>query len=289
MRLTLKQSDMEIGLAPKDGGCVTHLTWRGTQLLRPAPHTPHASAFNPLDYAAFPLVPFSGRIQNGQIQVDGERVHLAPNMPPEPHAIHGHGWRTAWDVEHRSDDAAQLGFTYDTGDWPWPYQARQIFQLMPNGLSLKLELTNLGTTPMPAGLGWHPYFPRADAQIALPSLAMWPSGDNRLQSPPIDLTADTDLRSPRPVNGLKLDNCFDVEPGPFRLIWPQHSLEITPDPIFSKAIVYVPPGEAFFCAEPVSHAPNAINAKLDTNVTGLTWLAPKQLLSGEITLRVRSS
>ncbi len=286
MRFVLRKGDIDLGLAPEEGGCVTHLTWQGRQVLRPVLPATSARPFDARDFAAFPLIPFSGRIEKGRMQIGGKCIDLAPNMAPEPHAIHGHGWQTAWQVAHRSEDMACLNYSYEDGDWPWPYHAQQIFQLLPDGIVLRLELTNLGGSDMPAGIGWHPYFPRAHAHLSLPSQALWPSGKQGLDRAPIALTPRTQLQKMRRVSDLQLDNCYDVGEGPFHMLWPEYSVAIRPDPVFGKAIVYIPDAEPFFCVEPVSHAPNAVNAKLDAATTGLKWLRPRQTLSGTIHLQV---
>ena len=47
---------------------------------------------DPLQFASFPLVPFSNRIADGRFEWDGEQIEIDPNFAPEPHAIHGVGW-----------------------------------------------------------------------------------------------------------------------------------------------------------------------------------------------------
>jgi aldose 1-epimerase len=85
---------------------------------------------------------------------------------------------------------------------------------------------------------------------------------------------------------LTLDTTYSVEPGSIEINWPTHGVSIKSDPIFSHATVFVPPGEDYFCAEPITHAPNAINSALPDKVTGLQWLKPGETLSGKIKLTV---
>src|SRR5437867_6886737 len=110
--------------------------------------------------AAFPLVPYSNRIRDGRFLFRGRAVALPLNPPPERHSIHGHGWQAAWRALETSASAALLEYRHPADAWPWAYRATQRFTLTPAGLGVELTLANESDSPMPAGLGWHPYFPR---------------------------------------------------------------------------------------------------------------------------------
>ncbi len=285
MRLTLKFNELELELDPHAGGSVSAFKQGALPILRPAPQRT-GDAFDPLEYSAFPLIPFSGRIANGCFTVNDETVQLTPNMPPEPHAIHGQGWRTAWQVDAHSASAATLSYHHMADTWPWTYLARQTFTLTDNQLTLQQSVENLSSTPMPAGLGWHPYFPRENASVQMPVSKVWWSDDGDLPARPSDLTEASDLRRLSPVNAFNLDHAFNMDEARFLLKWPSHTLEMTADPVFTHSIVYIPPGKDFFCAEPATHAPDAVNLKLPEAETGLTWLAPGGTLQGTIRLKV---
>ena len=53
-----------------------------------------------------------------------------------------------------------LEHRHAAGEWPWAYRATQRFSLTPAALNVEMVVTNESGTTMPAGLGWHPYFPR---------------------------------------------------------------------------------------------------------------------------------
>ncbi|MEL7218992.1 MAG: hypothetical protein AAGK01_11250, partial [Pseudomonadota bacterium] len=50
------------------------------------------------------------------------------------------------------------------------------------------------------------------------------------------------------------------------------TIETSKDLAFTH--VYSPPGEEFFCVEPVSHIPDAVNSALSNDETGLRILKP---------------
>lgn len=286
MRLTLSKGDMVMELDPCAGGSVQSLRHRDLDILRPGPDR-CGPAFNALNYAAFPMVPFVGRIHEGRIEVDGEQMELHANLPPEAHAIHGHGWQDAWQVETQSETSATLYYKHAADAWPWDYEARQTFTLFDDALDVEIAVTNLSDRVMPAGLGWHPYFSSAGAVLQANTEDVWAVNDDTGQNRPIRVANGSDLSHARLVEELTLDDSFSVAPGPIRMTWPTHTVTLESDPLFSKVTVFVPPGETFFCAEPISQAPNAINSDLSPDKTGLKHLAKGETLSGRIRLSVK--
>ena len=83
--IQLTSSNLELDLDATNGGTVLALRFKGRNLLRPA----IAGSTDARDRAAFPLVPFAGRIARGRFNVAGRAIQLRSNLPPEPHAIHG--------------------------------------------------------------------------------------------------------------------------------------------------------------------------------------------------------
>lgn len=283
MRVTLSKDDFVLELDPCAGGAVSAFRHRDLDLLRPAPER-IGPAFDPLSYAAFMMVPFVGRIHNGQFECDGRAIELQANLPPEPHAIHGHGWRAAWKVESTQADTATLVYNHAADAWPWDYTARQVFRLTETGLLVDLSVTNQGATRMPAGLGWHPYFLRDGAQLNVGTTHVWTPDENTGENAPQTITAVADLSGGRSVSTLNLDTSFSVEPQPFRMTWSTHTVTMVFDDIFQFATIYVPPEQNYFCVEPISHAPNAVNSALPDADSGFRWLAPGETLAGSVEL-----
>lgn len=285
MRVTLVKGDMLLELDPCAGGAVSKLKHRDLDVLRPAPERV-GPAFDPLKYAAFTMVPFVGRIHEARFQISEREIDLHANLPPEPHAIHGHGWQDVWKVESQSKTRASLSYHHAADAWPWSYNARQDFQLSDNRLSVELSVKNLSDTPMPAGLGWHPYFSREGATLIVPTTHVWSVDAESGTNSPAPVKITDDLSRARIVDDMILDTAFSVEAGTIEINWPTHGVSIKSDPVFEHATIFVPPGENYFCAEPISHAPNAVNSDLAEDVTGLKWLAPGETLSGKIKLTV---
>lgn len=283
-QLSLVALDSVLTLAPETGGSVQAWRWRGHDVLRAG-----REGGGPLEMAGFPLAPFSGRIAKGRFAFDGREISLPPNFLPEPHAIHGQAWQARWDLAARSDREAVMTYNHGGDVWPWPYRVEQRFVLRDTGLTVSLSLTNLADTPMPAGIGWHPYFPdAADATLAAPVTAIWQRDEAGLATKPIRPSAGQDVSVGRHVASLDLDDCFSVNAAPIKIAWREKglSMDVTRSGPLDFLIVYAPPGEDFFCVEPVSHVPDAVNSQLGLDETGLRVLEPGKTLSGHIDLAV---
>lgn len=285
MRVTLVKGDLRLELDPCAGGAVSKLTHRDLDVLRPAPDRV-GPAFDPTKYSAFPMVPFAGRIQNARFNVGNNDIGLHANFPPETHAIHGHGWQDVWKVEAQTKTSATLSYHHEGDAWPWSYKAHQTFRLTDKRLTVDLSVENLSDTPMPAGLGWHPYFSRQGATLIVPTTHLWSVDAETGANTPSLIKITDDLSRARIVDQMTLDTTYSVSPGSIEINWPTHGVSIKSDAVFGHATVYIPADQDYFCVEPISHAPNAVNSDIEDEVTGLNWLAPGQTLSGKITLSV---
>lgn len=249
-------------------------------MLRPA-----VSGAGVLGLSSFPLVPFSNRIAHGRFRAGDDAVSLPPNLPgvDQPHAIHGFGWQAAWDLAAVSDGAARLVHHYPGGAWPWAYVAEQEFALAPGGLVHRLALTNAGDTPMPAGLGIHPYFPRANAALDLAVTGRWDMDATCVPTRWAALGHPPDW-----FGGAAIDDVFTGRAGAITLRWPTHIVAMTPADDLAFTVVYIPRGADYFCVEPVSHMTNAINRAEPPAVTGLRWLAPGERWATHIRFAMRA-
>lgn len=282
--ITLSCNDLTLQLNPEVGGCVSSFHRGSTPILRPAVQ----GSTNPLDQAAYPLIPFSGRIDQGEFVFNKRKVTLPSNMPPEPHAIHGQGWQSQWQVCEQHQQRARVEFIYSGDDWPWRYRAEQTFELRKNSLTLSLALHNLSSEPMPAGLGWHPFFPKDDAQLTASVREIWSSSDDLITQSPVYQSEIELLRTGVAVSALDLDNAFTTEQQRSTMLWPAEArgLNLLASSELAHLVIYTPAGENFFCVEPVSHAPNCVNSTLPAKVTGAKILEPNQTMSATIALQL---
>jgi aldose 1-epimerase len=283
--LRLCHGAFELEVCPGVGGSLTAFRHRGRDLMRPAGPALFASG-EPEAASSFPLVPFSNRIADCRFGFRGRGYELPPNFPSEPHAIHGQGWQHPWTVAEAGADRAVLDFAHRIAGTPFDYRARQTLTLGDRGLDLTLEVTNAGPGPMPAGLGVHPYFVRTPGVTLHARLAhVWLMDERTIPTKPAPLPAEWDFdRAPR-VGDLAMDHCFGGWDGKAEIRWPETgiTLALEAEPLFGHLVIYIPPGQDFFCVEPVSHVNDGFNLA-DRGVvgTGVRVLAPGETLRGRV-------
>ena len=278
--LTLTAGESSLVLMPEQGGTLLGWTRSATRLLRHA--APEAVVLGDArEAAAFPLVPYSNRIANGRFTFAGIPHQLALNFGLHPNSIHGVGWQRPWQVTRTAADAATLALPHapDQG-WPFAFTAEQHIHLTPDSLEVGFALTNRHAGPAPAGLGLHPFFPRAGASLRFNAGTVWRNGPTMLPTGETAIPPDWDHHTPRAVGSVVLDNCFAGWDGIATLAWPDRTLTLAASNIFRHLVVFTPPGADFFCVEPVSHRNDAINHG------GMAVLAPGETLRGSITMRL---
>jgi aldose 1-epimerase len=278
--------DFHLSLSPEHGGCVDRLDWRGHEVLFPTSARANMGTAHPTERAGFPMVPFAGRISESRFAFEGVKYALTPNFLPEPNAIHGFGWHMPWQVETQTERDVTLVLEHDTDQWPASYLARQTFRLTETAFELDMSLTNTGARAMPAGLGWHPYFAASGAHVQSQISAIWRPENAAINAQPEPLDETCNLNTDQLVARLRLDHCFTATTPDTRITWPSRRLQVrmTASDIFSHFVIYTPQGDAFFCAEPISHVPDAVNLAKPADETGLRILKPDETLTGTIRL-----
>jgi len=289
--ITLRADGAGLVLAPAAGGSVARYWIDGAakpiELLRPwlAPQQG-----DPFQAAAFPLVPYSNRIRAGRFAFQGRHVALPLNRPPERHSIHGQGWQVGWRPLDVGAQQAALEFRHAPDAWPWAYRATQRFVLGPARLEVELTLMNESDSPMPAGLGWHPYFWRTPrTSLTADVQAMWLTDDEVLPTTLATPSPDRDPSRGLMVDRTALDNCFVGWRRRAVIQRPEDGIRLvmTAESPLDFLVVFTPPGRSFFCAEPVSHVTDAVNLAPAGRIdTGMLSLGPGETLRASVTLRV---
>lgn len=188
------------------GGRIASLEIDGHELLvGPGEGPPMAPHLAPITWGAYPMLPWAGRLRDGILSFDGDRHVLPVTMPP--HAIHGTTWDRLWDVVEASASDATLSIELGA---PWPFGGRALHrvELEAHGLRATLEI-HAGDRPMPAIVGWHPWFRRTvgagdPIELDFRPAAMLRRGDDGLPSgeavpPPPGPWDDAFVGVPQPV------------------------------------------------------------------------------------------
>ena len=257
MTIELNSGEWQAELRPEIGGAMSALRYQGVNVLRPTP----PGATNPLETACFALAPYCNRIRDGRFPFGGREIELAPNFAPEPHSLHGLSWQRSWTVERRLESKCVLVDDYDgSGAWPWAYRAQQRIRLGPKGCAITLVLTNLSDTPMPAGIGLHPYFRRRpETQVSFAADHVLLAGADPLPTgitAPADHFGDFAAGSPLPAETV--DHCFADWGGGAMVRDELGTILISADGA-PHLHLYAPADGSALCLEPVSHTPDAPN------------------------------
>jgi aldose 1-epimerase len=290
--IVLRDDQWSVRILPQIGGSLDECVFRGQTILQPVPQ-PSRWSPAPVELCYFPLVPFSNRIKNSRFSFDGRTIRLRPNLPGHPHAIHGHGWQSEWRVLQANAAQCTLCFEHAPSDhWPWSYRVLQTFAIDATTLAITLTLTNRGAASMPAGLGFHPFFPRpAAARLLAAAGRLWDGHAEEFPSRSVDIPPDLDFGRARPVRDARgIDHCYSGWSRHAAIEWPGAPYRIVLDAgeRLGHLLLYVPEDRDFFCVEPVSHAINAFNYPASDEHAAL-WLAPDQELSAALTVRCERS
>ena len=228
---------------------------------------------------AYPLVPYHNRLADAKVAAGSETVHLRSHPAAVPHTLHGPGHARPWvaGVHEANCFAMLLDYAADE-DWPWDFHAAQLFELGDENLRLTMTVENRSSRPMPAGLGWHPYFASREP-IASDARHLWPHRPDYLPDGTRTTVAEGDgvVRIPTAYLGSWTKAEVSLASG--------ISVTMTTSPLFGFLVVHR--GDpAHICVEPVTHIANAWNLRLPPSQTGAVLLSPGEVLTGSIEIAV---
>ena len=249
--IELTHGALRLALRPDLGGCIAGFWFDTLPILR---STDPGSLTSSRASGNYPLVPYSNRLGYRRFRFQGHDYTTQPNFDDSPHSVHGLGWQRPWTVTSARTDDAVLSLSHAAdADWPFAFEATQVFSLTSDGLSLGLKIVNTAKTPAPVGLGWHPYFPkRSRSRLHAELTDRWESDATGLPTRKLPQSGiDGD------VAHLAFDHCFAGWTGPARVRDEKLALRVSSS--LGYLVVYTPALKDYFCVEPVSHVSNAIH------------------------------
>ena len=280
--LTLRHGDLLCDLKPELGGSIAGL-WLGTDPVLSS--VPGAQMQTVRQSGSYPLVPFSNRIGQAQLQWAGTSHPLVRNFDPEPHAIHGVGWQRPWAVLESSDTFALLSLEHRAdAAWPFDFDCSQAFKLEAGALEMSLSITNQSPVAAPVGLGWHPFFPkRPGTEVQFSATGRWEMGSDKLPTHRVDHPG-----LHQTLESLTVDHCFEGWGGVLTL---QDSvMRVRVSSALRHLVVYTNPQRDNIAVEPVSHVNNALNLMTQTGARaedlGVVILQAGQTYSCEMRIEV---
>lgn len=206
----------------------------------------------PMGWGSYPMAPFAGRVRDGRFEFRARMYDLPRLMPP--HAIHGTVLERPWRVTDDRTITTELG-----PSWPFAGRAVQGFGLEAGRFTSRLEVH--ADEPMPASIGWHPWFRRMPRRVV--------GMDSGPTIGPAELELDAGAMFRRDAAGIVTgeliappppgpwDDCFTDLRRPPAVRWPGF-LELTIESDCSVYVVYTMPTDAL-CVEPQTAPPDALN------------------------------
>ncbi len=287
----LQNADSLVTICPEIGGAITRFAWRDLEVLRPASDAAIRERVV-RQMSCYPLIPYSNRIENGELIVDGNVTRLRANSPPEPHAIHGFGWQRPWHMTSHTKDTVQLALEHDADqDWPYACDAVETIRLTSDSLHLSLRVRNRDEKSVPVGLGFHPNFPTSHhTRLQTECKKMWRMDAQMLPTELGAIPPDADFSRSRPLAGWKVDNCFTGWSGRAVLDYPTHRVELQAVAACGQLVCFAPDdGRNFIALEPVTNINNAFAlAARGVADTGTKILAPGDNFEISMSIQVSS-
>lgn len=257
-RIALQNNIWSLALIPEWGGRVARLQANGLDIVTPIT----SESFDPVTWpkgGIYPLMPYSNRIRDSRLAHAGLIHALPPHPAVAPHTLHGVAHTLAWLASNESEDNVSLTCDYHGEHWPWPVRFEQHFSLSDDQLCIKIVVTNLGNSSMPAGLGLHPYFHRHGGMRAEFGVGrIWDIDDVYLpsrvaHSTPGSIVIIEDIPQELALYGSEWD-------GELKVTYPQGRLAIQTQAPLTHFVAFSPVGAPYVCLEPVSHLADAFNS-----------------------------
>ena len=281
-----------VRLVPASGGRVASLRLGGpgagtVDVLHPYPE----DFVDPVRWGKggiYPLMPYSNRIANARVRVQGEEVLLQAHPDAAPHTLHGNAHLLPWLLERQGVSAAVLSLdAAPSAVWPWHYIGRLEITLTESELHIAISVRNAGMRVMPAGVGLHPYFRHEpQALLAYRASTVWPPTPDFLAGAARAPVADEVYQPARPLPAGGLTHYVSGWDGTADIELPRGALvRMQADPVLQHLVVHRPDNLAYLCLEPVSHVADGFNqAARGVPGTGTRWLAPGESLSAGMRL-----
>ena len=250
------------------------------------------------NFSSYNLAPYSNRIKNNRFVFEDREYKLKPNWADEILTIHGDIRNRALEMT-RTDNTLEFWFdsrTVTDSNFPFDYTFKTNYALEGDVLVSHLEVKNVGSTRMPAGLGFHPYFvghflgSSAAPLLQFQASSVYLTDTSRIpEGASQAIPQELDFSSPASATKIFIDNIYNNWDGVATLEWvgSGYRLKIEGDKIYSHFVVFNGDPDGTIALEPVSHATDGFNlfARGIPN-TGVKILEPEEIMSGAMRLKL---
>lgn len=275
--------------APREGGRLARLQWRRRAGEVVEVVVPFVAGLDGLRWpkaGAYPLIPYANRIVDARLRLYGEEVALQAHRDAAPHTLHGHTQLVPWTASCTREQVELVHASGRTEAWPWMIEARQHFNVDGSTLRVELSVRNADSRPMPAGLGWHPYFLRTGNEtLTYEATDWWPHREDYLPEGQAQAPLDA-LRSPLRFGDRELTAYLGGWTGTLSILRSDGvRIALSGDKVFDHLVLHCPERAAYLCVEPVTHLANGFNLAEDGIArTGRYILEPGEKLRGSLVI-----
>ncbi|MBO2943895.1 aldose 1-epimerase [Paenibacillus sp. F411] len=305
---TLNSGSLEVTILPRLGNNVIGINdlHEERQIIRRPDESELAFYLQKPYHFGMPLLIPPGRISKGRFQYAGQDYQFDQNTVNDNH-IHGLHRTQAWCVSDIEEDEEGCSVTTElhTSDdphWlqqlPEPLKLQMVFHLQGTTLQQRLRVSNLGTSPVPFGMGYHTWFlldgSPQNWQLRLPVDHICELDEEQVPTGgTVPLHELAELQHGMSLAGSNLDTIFKLQENqPAEAVLTRndgYTLHYSGDSSLFKHWVLYTKGEAqdFLCIEPYTWLPNAPNLPLSKEETGLIELLPGSSVELVTTLQIR--
>jgi aldose 1-epimerase len=161
------------------------------------------------------LMPWPNRIAGGRYAFGGREYQLDLSEPARRNAIHGLTRWAEWELDATGPGAVTARHVIQPRPgYPFRLGCQADYALGPDGLTVRLSMTNLGSAAAPAGIGIHPYLtvgtPTVDgAWLRVPARRLLVADERGIPAR-TQAVAGTqlDYRTGRPIGTAILDTAY---------------------------------------------------------------------------------
>jgi aldose 1-epimerase len=278
-RIAIETDEALVEVVPKLGGSLAAFDLKLGKKRVPILRRWTGESENPRALASSPMVPWFNRISGGGFTFNGKFYPIEPNDPLEPVPIHGDGWISPWDVVEKKRDKVVLRLR-SRAIPPFDYEATQVIALGGATLHVELSLRHLGPTPLPYGLGQHPWFVRTPGvTLEAKATGMWLEQPPAFpaKTEPAPMPDKWNFGKARPLPDDFIDNGYAGWDGRAKIVWTDRgvAVDVEADSATRYCHVYSLGKDCpIFCFEPVTHPNNAFGKPGTPEANGLRVLAP---------------
>jgi len=297
-RIWNEKNGQTFSIVPGHGSCLLNIEMDGRSLVdgfkTPAEVVANRWMKNTL------LVPFPNRLRTGTYHWEDKTYRFYLNDSITQNAIHGFLMDKKMEVtqtgltQEHATISCSIDYEGSLESYPFPFFFEVTYLIKAsNAFEVELSFQNKGTTAIPVGLGWHPYFQLIESidelKLQMPSSQM--VGLDEFMIPTGKRYDYDEFDSLKPMKATILDNCFalneDEGRASFVLQSPKHTLKYwqeTGAGKFNFAQVFTHPDRTSIAIEPMTCNVNAFN-----NGEGLSSLEPGEWLKAKCGFELTSS